>query len=94
MDVKFKPRFLKDLSPLKSDKELIFSLGKIIQQIEKARNISEIGNLKKLESFESRYRIKIYFDKKRDYRVGMYIKGKTVWFARLLHRRKIYNENW
>lgn len=67
---------------------------KVFTNVEKAQNEDEINNIKQLEKFESRYRIKIVLSKKRDYRIGLYIHGKTAWFARFLHRKKIYEKNW
>jgi len=94
MVVRFKPRFWKDIIKLKNDAEVITATGKVITQVEKAENISQIDNLKKLIRYETRFRIKVFLDKKRSYRMGLYIKGNTVWFARMLHRSKIYEENW
>ncbi len=70
------------------------ALYKIFINVEKAESEDEINNIKQLEKFASRYRIKLSLDKKRDYRIGLYIHGKSVWFARFLHRKKIYEKNW
>ena len=91
---KFKPKFWKDINKVKNDKEVMSSLYKILTNVEKAESEAEINNIKSLEKFDSRYRIKLFLDKKRDYRLGLYIHGKTVWFARFLHRKKIYEKNW
>ena len=94
MEVKFKPKFWRDLNKLKNEMKVVDAFSKILQQVEKAKNIDEINNIKKLDDYESRFRIKLFFDKQRDYRIGLYIHRETLWFARFLHRRKIYNENW
>lgn len=70
------------------------ALYKIFMNIEKAENIDGINNIKQLEKYDSRFRIKLSLDKKRDYRLGLYIHGRTVWFARFLHRKNIYEKNW
>jgi len=94
METRFKPKFWKDIQKVKNDKEVVIALSKIFLQVENSKDINEINNIKKLIHYQSRFRIKLYFDKKRDYRIGLYIQGKTVWFARFLTRRKIYDENW
>ncbi len=94
MEVRFKPRFHKDIERLKNDPEALTALAKVIQQVEKAASTKDIANLKKLVKFRTRFRIKLILDKKRDYRIGLYIRGNTVWFARLLPRKMIYDKNW
>ena len=94
MQFEFKPKFWKDIIRLKNDKEVMSALDKVFTNVEKATKHAEINNIKQLEKFNSRYRIRLTLDKKRDYRIGIYIHGKTVWFARFLHRKKIYEENW
>lgn len=94
MEVEFKPKFWRDLNKLKNEKDVIAAFGKILNNVEKAKTIEDISSIKKLRKYQSRYRIKLYFDKQRDYRIGIYFHRNTLWFARFLHRRKIYNENW
>ena len=69
-------------------------LYRIFKNVENAQDISQIHRIKRLVKFESRYRIKLFLDKKRDYRIGIFIHKNTVWFTRFLHRMKIYEENW
>lgn len=94
MQSRFKPKFWKDINKVKIDKELMSALYKIFMNVDKAESLDEINNIKQLEKFDSRFRIKLSLDKKRDYRIGLYIHGRTVWFARFLHRKKIYEKNW
>ncbi len=94
MEAKFKPRFLKDVQRIRKDTEVLTALARIIAQVKQATDLTEVANSKKLVRYRSRYRVKLYIDKKRDYRVGLYLKSGTVWFARLLPRKKIYEENW
>lgn len=94
MQGKFKPKFFKDIGKVKEDREIMTALYKVFVNVEKAEHVDEINNIKPLEKFDSRWRIKLFLDKKRDYRIGLYIHGKTVWFSRFLHRKKIYDENW
>lgn len=94
MQIKFKPKFWKDINRVKNDKQIMAALYKVFTHVEKANGVNEINNIKQLEKFNARYRIKLMLDKKRDYRIGLYVHGKTVWFARFLHRNKIYDQNW
>ena len=92
MVLKFEKKFYRDLRKI-SDKELVASiLPQIILNVKQAKNVYEINNLKQLEKYTVRYRIKIKLDEKRTYRIGLVIRGNVVWFVRLLHRRKIYKE--
>lgn len=94
MEIRFKPKFWRDIQKVKNDKEVVTALAKVFHQVENAKNINEINNIKKLINYQTRYRIKLYFDRRRDFRIGLYVQGTTVWFTRFLHRRKIYEENW
>jgi len=94
MVLKFKPQFWKDINKLKEDKEVMSLLYRIFRNVDNAKGISQIHHIKPLVKFESRYRIKLFLDKKRDYRVGVFVHKNTVWFARFLHRMKIYEEHW
>ena len=94
MELKLKPKFWKDIQAVKGDKQIMSALGRIFGQIETAKTIEDVSNCKALRKFDSRYRVKLYLDRKRDYRIGIYLHKNTVWFARFLHRRKIYEENW
>ena len=94
MELKFKPKFWRDINREKKDKELMSALDRIFTNVGRAASVNEINNIKSLEKFESRYRIKLFLDKKRDYRIGVYVRRNTVWFARLLPRKKVYEENW
>ena len=94
MQIKFKPKYWKDINRVKNDREIMAALHKVFTHVEKANGVDEINAIKHLEKFNARYRIKLMLDKKRDYRIGLYLHGKTIWFARFLHRDKIYEENW
>ena len=94
MQSRFKPKFWRDINKVKHDKELMSVLYRIFTNIENSETVRDIHNIKQLVNFKSRYRIRLSLDNKRDYRIGLYIHGKAVWFARFLHRNKIYDENW
>jgi mRNA interferase RelE/StbE len=92
MVLKFDKKFYRDLNKI-SDHELVSEiLPKIILNVKNASHISEINNLKHLEKYSVRYRIKIKITDKRTYRIGVIIRGNAVWFVRLLHRKRIYKQ--
>jgi mRNA interferase RelE/StbE len=84
MKVEFLAKFDKDLDKLTSQrvKDDIISA---IENVEQAQKIADIQNIKKLKGAKIAYRIKIG-----EYRIGLYIEGKTVEFARVVHRKDIY----
>ena len=89
MELLSKPKFNRDISKIKN-KDVAMVLSAVMYNIKSAKNISNIHNLVKLEKYSVHYRIKIKLDKKRDYRLGMIIRGNKVWLERFLHRNKIY----
>jgi len=58
----------------------------IAENVESATKITGIRNLKKLTGFKNAYRIKIGH-----YRIGIFIENNKVEFARVVHRKDIYN---
>lgn len=85
MKVEFLNKFSKDIDRihLKSVKN---NLIKLIDQIEAAENLNNIPNLKKLVGHKSAYRVRIA-----DYRVGFFYENHKVIFARVVHRKDIYD---
>lgn len=85
MKVEFLNKFSKDIDRihLKSVKN---NLIKLIEQIEAAENLNNIPNLKKLVGHKSAYRVRIA-----DYRVGFFYENQKVIFARIVHRKDIYD---
>jgi mRNA interferase RelE/StbE len=84
MHIEFLSKFNKDLNSLKSNPTKSKLLN-IINQVKAANNISDIQNLKKLKGHKEAYRIRIG-----DYRLGIFIEGDLVQFARFVHRKDIY----
>jgi len=77
--------FEKDVDRIK-DKKLLRRLRTFISMIENVETIHEIPHIKKIEGYESYYRIKIG-----DYRLGMEaISNREVILIRFLHRKDIY----
>ena len=84
MIVEFKKPFLKELKKLKN-KSLKNSIFDCIVQVESAKNIAQIKNLKKLSGYDSHYRIRIG-----DYRIGVKLENDILYFVVFEHRKDIY----
>ena len=84
MKVEFLSKFYKDLDKLKAG-YVRASVIKTIELIESVENLSEINHIKKLKGHKSAFRIKIG-----DYRIGIFVEGRTVEMARIVHRKDIY----
>ena len=84
MIVEFLARFSKDIDCI-NQKSIKNNLIKVILSFETANSINDISNVKKLSGHKSAYRVRIG-----DYRVGIFIDGNKVQFARIVHRKDIY----
>lgn len=91
MELIFRPRFKRDLNKIK-DKEMLKNISVKLRQIEKSANINQIGGLVKLEKYAHYYRLKIKLSVRKDYRLGLMIRGTKVWAERIAPRRKIYRD--
>ncbi len=76
--------FEKDTDKIK-DKRLRKLIADCIDEVQLAKNINDITQLKKLHGYNSHYRIRI-----KDYRIGLVIDNNVVEFVRFLHRKEIY----
>ena len=85
MQIVFLSKFSKDLSKINQPKVLA-DIEKAIIQIENVKTTIEINQLKKLKGYKSAFRIKVG-----DYRIGLFIENDVIEFARILHRKDIYN---
>ncbi len=84
MKVRFKESFARDLRNLK-DKALLVRIRALIENVEKAESLADVGGLKKLRGGGAYYRIRVG-----DYRVGLAVEEDAVAFVRVLHRREVY----
>jgi mRNA interferase RelE/StbE len=84
MLVEFLEAFEKDLNAIPSQgiRRKVITL---IERIELSSSLSDISHVKKLSGFKSAYRIRLG-----DYRIGVFVTGTTIQFARILHRKEIY----
>jgi mRNA interferase RelE/StbE len=84
MNVKFESRFEKDLKSVK-DRNLLARLKQLILSCKEAEALAEINNLKKMQGYDSFYRIRLG-----EYRVGIEVFESEIIFVRFLHRKDIY----
>ena len=85
MQIVFLSKFSKDLSKINQPKVLA-DIEKAIIHVENVKTTTEINQLKKLKGYKSAFRIKVG-----DFRIGIFIENDVIEFARILHRKDIYN---
>lgn len=83
MKVVFLKSFDKDLA--KADRIVRKRLIALVQEMERCDELSSIPHVKKPTGFKDAYRLRLG-----PYRLGFFLSGDTVQFARLLHRKDIY----
>ena len=84
MEIKIDKSFQKDTRRI-TDKSVLQKIANTIANVQRAKNLEGIKNLKKLKGTESLYRIRIG-----DYRLGILVSESSVVFIRCLHRKDIY----
>ena len=84
MQTRFSQRFSKDIDKLPDD-GIRQALADLIDRMEAASRLTDLPGLKKLKGHRAAYRLRLG-----DYRVGIFLEGRVVEFARVLHRRDIY----
>ncbi len=84
MKVEFRASFAKDLRQIK-DKDLLRRVKDVIERVEQAERLQDIGQFKKLKGGEDYYRIRVG-----QYRIGLTVTGEVVTFVRCLSRKEIY----
>ena len=84
MEIKIDKSFQKDTRQIK-DKSILQRIANTIANVQRAKTLKDIKNLKKIQGTQSMYRIRIG-----DYRLGIIVTDSTVEFIRCLHRKDIY----
>ena len=84
MKVVFLKKFSKDLDKIKKPKDRT-AIIEIIESVKKAQSITEVPATKKLKGHEDAFRIR-----SGDYRIGVFVSGDSVEFARAANRKDIY----
>ena len=84
MKVLFEKSFGRDLKKIQ-DKRLLKQVQEVIAQVESAATINDLSNLKKMQGFDTYYRIRVG-----DYRIGIEIVEGQVIFVCFLNHKDIY----
>jgi mRNA interferase RelE/StbE len=85
LEVQYRQAFLKDLKQLKSSTsyQRIYELA--FTTLETINTLEEIPDIKAMQGYAGRYRIRIG-----DYRIGIEVNGDVIEVMRVLHRREFY----
>jgi mRNA interferase RelE/StbE len=84
MEVRFEASFEKDLKKIK-DKTYLKRVREVIDEVKRAKDLSNLRNLSKLKGYQTFYRIRVG-----DYRIGLDVVEGQVIFTRILPRKDIY----
>ncbi len=84
MKVEFRSSFLKSIKKIKN-KKLQNDIFNIINEVEAAKLITDIKNIKKLSGFTKFYRIRLG-----DYRIGLSFENNIITFVEFDKRGDIY----
>ena len=84
MQVEYDSRFARDLRRV-NNKNLLRKIQSKTEDLEAASSLRDITGVKKLQSADNSYRIRIW-----DYRLGMELTANKVELVRFLHRRDFY----
>jgi mRNA interferase RelE/StbE len=82
--VLYEKSFARDLKKIK-DKRLLRQVQKIIAQVESAASLQDLKDIKKLEGYQTYYRIRVG-----EYRIGIEVLEGQVIFVCFLNRKDIY----
>jgi mRNA interferase RelE/StbE len=85
MKFEFDKSFEKALSKL-GNPALMPRVAKAVKDVQAATSINDIPTIKKLKGFTHYYRLKPHSD----YRIGLELKGDTIWFITIANRKDIY----
>ncbi len=85
MNILYTERFSKDLDAIRHESKIKKRLLDLIGQIKKVNVLSDITGVKKIEGYQSYFRIRID-----DYRLGVKATGNSFEMIRFLYRKEIY----
>jgi len=88
MKIIVKGSFDRDLDVI-SERELNMALAEKISQIKIARNIDHVTGFKILKGYTNHGRIVVNTARLR-YRMGVILRGDTIWLVRFLARKVVY----
>jgi len=83
VNIEIRKSFQKDA--LKLPAPIQVQLGKVIDNLSRAKKLSELSSCKKLTGFKNAYRIRVG-----EYRIGFIFESETIELVRVLGRKEIY----
>ena len=86
MELRFSGQFTRDIAHC--NREVSREINRAIVNVKNASSVSQIQNLVKLRKYKVHYRIQVA----REYRIGILVRGNTVWFSRFGHRSIFYKK--
>jgi mRNA interferase RelE/StbE len=84
MKVAFEASFARDLKHVR-DRQTLKRVQQVIEAVKAAPSISAVQDLKKMQGYDTYYRIRLG-----DYRIGIEVVEDQVIFVRFLHRKDAY----
>ena len=84
MRASFRASFARDLRDI-ADPGLSRRIAAKIEEVEQARDLSQVQQIKKLRGAAGFYRLRVG-----EYRIGVQVEGDVVVFVRCLNRKEIY----
>lgn len=84
MNITYKKSAFKDLKSA-SNPKMKAKITEIVREIKTAESITQIKNSKKLQGYETAYRIRVG-----DFRIGIFVENNEVTLVRILNRNHIY----
>ncbi len=84
MKTSFRKSFARDLKKVKN-KDLLEQVRNLIEQVENATALQEIGDIKKMAGTQCYHRIRLG-----EYRLGVAVENDTIEFIRFLSRKDLY----
>lgn len=84
MRVSFHKKFSKDLDKISQTRDRK-AISKIVLLTKEIETLTEISGVKKLQGFQNAFRIRAG-----NYRIGVFVNGDMIEFARVAHRKDIY----
>jgi len=85
MKVAYLAKFSKDLDKLRLPKDKAAIL-RTIDEVKQATSLPQLSGVKKLSGFQHAYRLRCGH-----YRIGIFLEDDTAVFARVAHRKDIYD---
>jgi mRNA interferase RelE/StbE len=85
MKIRYTKRFSRDLDEIQHQVQVKKRLLSIIEKMKAIEEITELGDVKKIEGYTDYYRVRLG-----DYRLGLKLAENSIEMIRFLHRKDIY----